>query len=57
MRSFEDGADRWTIAEESEGSLVQMEPFFVTQRLPGEKSSVFALTIPFTPGGQRIART
>jgi len=53
-RSFYDGDDLWTVAEEQvEGELVQMQPFFVTQRLPGESETVFALTVPFTPGGQR----
>jgi uncharacterized membrane protein (UPF0182 family) len=53
-RSYYDGDDVWTVAEESvEGQLVPMEPFFVTQQLPNETETVFALTVPFTPGGQQ----
>ncbi|MDQ4045273.1 MAG: UPF0182 family protein [Chloroflexota bacterium] len=53
-RSFYDGDDVWSIAEESiGGDLRSMEPFFVTQRLPGETETVFALTVPFTPAGQQ----
>jgi uncharacterized membrane protein (UPF0182 family) len=53
-RSFYDGDDVWTVAQESvDGDLVPMEPYFVTQRLPNESDTVFALTVPFTPGGQQ----
>ncbi len=53
-RSLYDGDDLWTIAEASvDGEIVTVEPYFVTQRLPGEESTVFALTVPFTPGGQQ----
>ncbi|HEV2128477.1 MAG TPA: UPF0182 family protein [Thermomicrobiales bacterium] len=53
-RSFYDGDDVWSIAEESVGGdLRPMEPFFVTQRLPNEAETVFALTVPFTPAGQQ----
>jgi len=53
-RSFYDGDDVWTVARESvDGELVPMEPFFVTQQLPNETETVFALTVPFTPGGQQ----
>ncbi|CAN5291812.1 UPF0182 family protein [soil metagenome] len=53
-RSFYDGDDLWTVAEDSvDGNLVDVEPYFVTQALPGEDSTVFALTVPFTPGGQQ----
>lgn len=53
-RSFYDGDDVWTVAEESlNDELVPMEPFFVTQQLPNETETVFALTVPFTPGGQQ----
>lgn len=52
-RTWYDGDDRWTVAQETtEGEVQQMEPFFVSQPLPGESESVFALTIPFTPGTQ-----
>lgn len=53
-RTWYDGDDKWTIAEEtSEGEPRPMEPFFVSQPLPLETESVFALTVPFTPGGQQ----
>jgi uncharacterized protein len=53
-RSFYDGDDVWSIAEEMMGGeLRRMEPFFVTQELPNESETVFALTVPFTPGGQQ----
>ena len=53
-RSFYDGDDVWTIAQESvDGQVQPMEPFFVTQELPNESETVFALTVPFTPGGQQ----
>ncbi|MBA2246989.1 MAG: UPF0182 family protein [Chloroflexia bacterium] len=56
-RSFYDGEDLWTKAEEEvEGSVRPMEPFFVTQTLPNETATEFALTIPFTPGGGQSAR-
>ena len=51
-RTYYDGDDRWTISqEEIEGTVQAVEPFFVTQVLPGDDTSSFALTIPFTPGG------
>lgn len=51
-RSFYDGDDRWTVAEEElDGNVQRMEPFFVNQTLPSESATEFALTIPFTPGG------
>ncbi len=51
-RSFYDGDDRWTIAEEElDGNVQRMESFFVNQTLPNETGTEFALTIPFTPGG------
>ncbi len=51
-RSFYDGDDRWTVAEEElDGNVQRMESFFVNQTLPNESSTEFALTIPFTPGG------
>jgi uncharacterized membrane protein (UPF0182 family) len=53
-RSWYDGDDKWTIAEEEQqGEVRQMEPFFVTQALPNETEIEFALTLPFTPGGQQ----
>jgi uncharacterized membrane protein (UPF0182 family) len=53
-RRFYDGDDVWTIAQESvEGDLKAIEPYFVTQRLPNEQDTVFALAVPFTPGGQQ----
>ena len=53
-RRFYDGDDVWTIAQESlDGELVPLEPYFVTQQLPNEDETVFALTVPFTPGGQQ----
>ncbi len=53
-RRFYDGDDVWTIAQESlDGDLVPLEPYFVTQQLPNEDETVFALTVPFTPGGQQ----
>lgn len=52
-RTWYEGEDRWTIAQETRGEDVrEMEPFFVSQPLPGESESVFALTVPFTPGTQ-----
>lgn len=51
-RTYYDGDDRWTVAEEEIGGKVQpMEPYFVTQTLPGKQESTFSLTVPFTPGG------
>lgn len=51
-RSFYDGDDRWTVAEEElDGNVQRMESFFVNQTLPNESSTEFVLTIPFTPGG------
>ncbi|HEV2072027.1 MAG TPA: UPF0182 family protein [Thermomicrobiales bacterium] len=53
-RTWYDGDDKWTVAEETiDGEIQQVEPFFVSQPLPGETESVFALTVPFTPGGQQ----
>ncbi len=53
-RSFYDGDDVWTVAQESiDGDVKPIEPYFVTQRLPNESDTVFALTVPFTPGGQQ----
>lgn len=53
-RTWYDGDDKWTVAEEtSDGQPQPMEPFFVSQPLPRETESVFALTVPFTPGGQQ----
>jgi uncharacterized protein len=53
-RSFYDGEDVWAVAEESiDDELRPMEPFFVTQQLPNETETVFALTVPFTPAGQQ----
>jgi uncharacterized membrane protein (UPF0182 family) len=51
-RSFYDGDDRWTVAEEElNGNVQRMESFFVNQTLPNETATEFALTVPFTPGG------
>jgi len=56
-RSFYDGDDQWTTAEEEvDGNIRRMESFFVTQTLPNETATEFALTIPFTPGGGQTAR-
>jgi len=54
-RTWYDGDDKWTVAEETQndGQVKPMEPFFVSQALPRETESVFALTVPFTPGGQQ----
>lgn len=53
-RTWYDGDDKWTVAEETrDGEVTPMEPFFVSQPLPRESESVFALTVPFTPGGQQ----
>jgi uncharacterized membrane protein (UPF0182 family) len=51
-RTYYDGDDRWTISQEDvDGEVQAVEPFFVTQTLPGDTEPSFALTIPFTPGG------
>lgn len=51
-RTWYDGDDRWSIAKEaSDEENRQMEPYFVTQVLPGDTDGDFWLTIPFTPGG------
>lgn len=51
-RSWYDGDDKWSIANEtSSGERTQMEPYFVNQVLPGDDAETFALTLPFTPGG------
>lgn len=53
-RTWYDGDDKWSVAEETvDGEAQQVEPFFVSQQLPSENESVFALTVPFTPGGQQ----
>ncbi|HVL25657.1 MAG TPA: UPF0182 family protein [Thermomicrobiales bacterium] len=53
-RTWYDGDDTWTIAEEDRGGeIAPMEPFFVTQALPNETETEFALTVPFTPGGNQ----
>jgi uncharacterized membrane protein (UPF0182 family) len=53
-RTWYDGDDKWTIAEEEQGGeIAPMEPFFVTQTLPNETETEFALTVPFTPGGNQ----
>ncbi len=51
-RSLYDGDDQWMVAEEQiDGGTQAVEPYFVTQQLPGESETEFALTVPFTPGG------
>lgn len=51
-RTWYDGDDKWHVAvETSEGDVRPMEPYFVSQRLPNEADTSFALTIPFTPAG------
>jgi uncharacterized membrane protein (UPF0182 family) len=51
-RSLYDGDDQWMVAQEQlDGTVQQVEPYFVTQQLPGETETEFALTVPFTPGG------
>ncbi len=51
-RSLYDGDDQWMVAAEQVDSGTQpVEPYFVTQQLPGETETEFALTVPFTPGG------
>jgi uncharacterized protein len=51
-RSLYDGDDQWMVAHEQMGETTQqVEPYFVTQQLPGETETEFALTVPFTPGG------
>ena len=51
-RSLYDGDDQWMVAEEQIDDGTQpVEPYFVTQQLPGETETEFALTVPFTPGG------
>lgn len=53
-RSLYDGDDRWTVAQENiDNQPVPVEPYFVTLPLPGESDDVFALTVPFTPGGNQ----
>lgn len=53
-RSFYDGDDRWSVAQEQiDGKQYQIEPYFVSLPLPGEKAQSFALTVPFTPGGSQ----
>jgi uncharacterized membrane protein (UPF0182 family) len=50
-RALYDGDDQWIVAEEElEGQTQSVEPYFVTQRLPNETETEFALTVPFTPG-------
>nr|MBA2468715.1 UPF0182 family protein [Chloroflexia bacterium] len=51
-RSLYDGADQWIVAQEELNGVTQsVEPYFVTQELPNETETEFALTVPFTPGG------
>ncbi|HEU0164268.1 MAG TPA: UPF0182 family protein, partial [Thermomicrobiales bacterium] len=53
-RSFYDGDDKWTIAQEQvNGAMQSVEPYYVTLPLPGQTTSSFALTAPFTPGGNQ----
>jgi uncharacterized membrane protein (UPF0182 family) len=47
-----DGDDQWIVAQqELDGTTQPVEPYFVTQQLPNESETEFALTVPFTPGG------
>ncbi|MEJ7902158.1 MAG: UPF0182 family protein, partial [Thermomicrobiales bacterium] len=51
-RSLYDGDDQWIVAQEELNGVTQtVEPYFVTQELPNETGTEFALTVPFTPGG------
>jgi uncharacterized membrane protein (UPF0182 family) len=51
-RSLYDGDDQWIVAQEDlNGTTQTVEPYFVTQKLPNETETEFALTVPFTPGG------
>lgn len=51
-RSLYDGEDQWIVAQEELNGVTQtVEPYFVTQQLPNETETEFALTVPFTPGG------
>ncbi|MGH2549109.1 MAG: UPF0182 family protein, partial [Thermomicrobiales bacterium] len=50
--SYYNGEDRWTIASETiDGQTAQMEPYYVTMRLPGEDATTYNLIRPFIPGG------
>jgi uncharacterized membrane protein (UPF0182 family) len=50
--SYYNGEDRWTIASETiDGQTAQMEPYYVTMRLPGEDPTTYNLIRPFIPGG------
>jgi hypothetical protein len=50
--SYYNGEDRWTIASETiDGNTAQMEPYYVTMRLPGEDATTYNLIRPFIPGG------
>ncbi|CAN5803695.1 UPF0182 family protein [soil metagenome] len=51
-RTLYDGDDQWIVAQqELDGTSQPVEPYFVTQQLPNESETEFALTVPFTPGG------
>jgi uncharacterized membrane protein (UPF0182 family) len=51
-RTLYDGDDQWIVAQqELDGTTQPVEPYFVTQQLPNESETEFALTVPFTPGG------
>lgn len=48
------GDNKWAVATDSSSESQQpMDPYFVNRRLPGSDEDVFALTIPFTPGGNQ----
>jgi uncharacterized membrane protein (UPF0182 family) len=50
--SYYNGEDRWTIASETiDGQTAQMEPYYVTMRLPSEDATTYNLIRPFIPGG------
>ncbi|MEE8352825.1 MAG: UPF0182 family protein [Dehalococcoidales bacterium] len=49
-RVFYNKEDLWAVAREDyAGSERQMEPYYVTMRLPGEDKAEFLLMLPFTP--------
>jgi uncharacterized membrane protein (UPF0182 family) len=50
---FYNREDLWTVPREKyAGSAVQMMPYYILMRLPGEKELMYLLMTPFTPQGR-----
>jgi uncharacterized membrane protein (UPF0182 family) len=50
---FYNREDLWTVSQEKyAGNAVQMMPYYILMRLPGEKELMYLLMTPFTPQGR-----